>query len=282
MTLRLAAVAAAATVLMAPPPTAGAAKARVVRAADGDTVLVRSGAGKARAVHLAGVDAPARSECGARAAKRALTRLLPRRTRVRLVRDRRAGSARYVYRGRRLVNAAMLRAGAARAAAAGLRLAKRLQAAEAEAKSAGRGLWKMCAAPPGAPPGTPPPPPAGGGTTTGQAAIDRARADLATRDFTLITTPSSTSSSESHLNLCADGRYVEDVSTYSEYGGSTDFRYTGTWEVVEAIYTPQYAGAHVIRHNDDGTTGDVFFYVAGGIVYVNGNQVTVNAASLCG
>jgi hypothetical protein len=248
-------------------------------------VVVRTG-GHARKFDLLGVDAPTGSACGAAAAKRTLKHLLPRRARVRLVKDRAApGRGRYVYRRGKLVNAALLSAGGARAAADGLKLQSRLVGAEGTARDGGLGLWKDCPQPPpGAPPGTPPPTPpptGGGGTITGQAAIDRARGDLAGRDFALFSMPSSTSEVESHLNLCTDGRYVEHVTTFSEYGGSTDGTYTGTWEVTEAQYTDQYGAAHVVRHNDDGTLGDVYFYAAGGHVYVNGKEVSVNAASLC-
>ena len=113
---------------------------------DGDTVKVRDG-GKLRTVHLAGVDAPERGACQGAEAKRGLARLLPAGAKVRSQRDSQApASHRYLFRGGRLVNAALLRNGYARAADAGdLSQGKSLLAAEQVAKQQSKGIWS-CAA----------------------------------------------------------------------------------------------------------------------------------------
>ena len=99
-----------------------------------------------------------------------------------------------------------------------------------------------------------------------------ARKDLAGRVFTRITT-TTFSSSESRLNFCSDGRFVEDVETYSDFGGSTYGRYEGRWEVLSADYRAGYAAARVRRLNQDGTEGFVDIVAQGGGVTVNGNSV---------
>ena len=183
----------------------GASAATVARVIDGDTVALRDG----RKVDLLGVEIPA---CYAGQARAKLRRLLPARAKVRVQSDP-GHDGRYVFRGKTLINAELIRAGAAQAAAAGLAQAAKLTAAEAAAKSRTRGLWKTCPPAPGAGARTHARPPAADPK-------DRAFGDLRGRAFIHITT-TSFSSAESHLHLCSDGTYVEDVSTYSDFGGST-------------------------------------------------------------
>ncbi|WP_028063600.1 thermonuclease family protein [Solirubrobacter soli] len=242
-----------------------AGAATVAKVIDGDTVALKDG----RKVDLLGVTVPS---CYASQARAKLRQLLPARAKVRVQSDP-GHPGRYVFRGRTLVNAELIRAGAAQAAATDLKQAAKLTAAETAAKSAARGLWTTCAP---APTPTPTPTPAPPAPDPKQ----RALADLRGRDFIHITT-TTFSSSESHLNLCSDGSYVEDVSTYSDFGGSTSGRYTGRWEVVSATYDATGARATVRRDNDDGTTGWVEFTATATQVTVNGNVVSVQPSSTC-
>jgi endonuclease YncB( thermonuclease family) len=256
--------------------TATADAATVTRIVDGDTIKVRDGK-RSRTVDLLGVEAPA---CHAAAAKQALQRLLPRKATVRLQRDG-ANKGRYVHRGATHVNVALLRQGAVKATAgvATLRLGSTLSAAEQQARAAKRGLWATCPEPaPGQPPASPDDP------------VQRARKDLAGRVFIRITA-TTFSSTESHLHLCSDGRFVEDVSTYSQFGGgsesplpdsdATHQRYGGGWEVVAAEYRPEGAGARVRRLNDDGTETFVDFVATGAGVTVNGAPVSTQTSGIC-
>lgn len=258
--------------------TSTADAATVTRVLDGDTIKVRDGK-RSRTVDLLGVEAPA---CHAAAAKQALQRLLPRKATVRLQRDGGAGKGRYVHRGATLVNAALLRQGAVKATAnvATLKLGSTLRDAEQQARTAKRGLWATCPAPPaGQPPANPDDP------------VQRARKDLAGRVFIRVTA-TTFSSSESHLHLCSDGRFVEDVSTYNEFGGgsesplpdsdATHQRYRGGWEVVAAEYRPEGAGARVRRLNDDGTETFVDFVATSSGVTVNGAPVSTQMSGICG
>ena len=240
-----------------------AGAATVAKVLDGDTVALKDG----RKVDLLGVEVPA---CYATQARAKLRQLLPAKAKVRVQSDP-GHSGRYVFRGKTLVNAELIRAGAAQADAAGLKQTAKLTAAETAAKSATRGLWKTCAPAP-----TPTPSPVPPADDPKQRAIS----DLKGRDFIRITT-TTFSSSESHLNLCSDGSYVEDVSTYSDFGGSTSGRYTGRWEVVSATYDATGARATVRRDNDDGTTGWVEFAATANQVTVNGNAVSVQTSSTC-
>jgi endonuclease YncB( thermonuclease family) len=257
-----------------------AAAATIVRVIDGDTVKLRDGK-RTRTVDLLGVDAPEPGACHAADAKKALQQLLPAKAKVRQQADgKRKG--RYVYRGGTLVNAALLRAGAARATELdGLAKASQLTTAEQSAKTASRGLWKACPAPPQTNP-APSPSPAPNPPATGEDPKQRAVKDLRGRVFIHITT-TTFSSAESRLHLCSDGSYVEEVSTYSDFGGSTAARYTGRWEVLSAQYSATSAQASVRRLNDDGTIGFVEFAVVnGGQVTVNGNVVSVATSGVCG
>ena len=183
-------------------PVAPATAATVVRVVDGDTVKVRED-GKLRTVDLAGVNAPERGACASTEARRGLARLLPAGARVRLQRDADAPArARYVFRGDRLVNAAVLRRGLARAEDTG-ELSKREPAGGRRAGCAAaaqgnlevlRGVAAAVAVTFSASR-----PPAGRRRST------RARADLADRMFIKITSTSILNSSEARLHLCRDG-----------------------------------------------------------------------------
>lgn len=263
--------------------TAVAASGTVARVVDGDTVQVRS-AGRSRTVELLGVDAPelrgaAARSCHGAEAKRALARLLPKGAAVRLTSDAKGPRAgRYIRRGGKLINLSVLNAGHARAAgAAGLKLESRLMAAERKAQRAGRGLWQRCAAG-GQPTGQPPAPTAG--PMTGADAVRRAHDDIAGRVFIRLTT-TTFSSSESRLHMCADGRYIEDISSFSDLSGSFTSRTEGLWEVLTAEYTATSATARVRLQNPDGSQGFSDFSVQGASVFVNGTQVSVNSSDIC-
>ena len=253
---------------------ASAAPSSVVKVVDGNTVKVREGK-RTRSVDLLGVEVPA---CHATQAKAALKRLLPAKARVRLVKDG-ARKGRYVHRGRTFVNAALLRSGDAHGKdLAALKQASQLTGAETEAKSAKRGLWAGSCAP--QQPQTPP--------TASE--NERARKDLAGRVFTRITA-TTFSSTESHLNLCTDGSFIEDVSTFSEFGDpstnplpdsdATHQRYQGTWEVVSATYTADSASARVRRVNQDGSEGFIDFFANARGVTANGFSVSAGMSSTC-
>jgi endonuclease YncB( thermonuclease family) len=263
---------------------AASANGTVSRVVDGDTLQVRS-AGRARTVDLLGVDAPelrgsVTRRCHGAAAKRALSRLLPEGAAVRLTTDAKGTRAgRYVYRGRRLINLSLLRAGNARAAGAtDLKLKPRLLTAERAAQKSERGLWRDCA--PGAQPPPPAQPPAGAGPLSGEDARRRAQGDLGGRVFIRLNA-TTFSSSESHLHMCSDGRYIEDVSTFSDLSGTFTARTEGFWEVLTAEYTATSGAARVRLRNPDGTEGFSDFLAQGSAVFVNNTQVTVNRSDLC-
>ncbi|WP_433180173.1 thermonuclease family protein [Actinoallomurus sp. CA-150999] len=137
-----------------PEPPPEARTALVVRVVDGDTVLLRIG-GRGLRVRLIGVDAPetwARRDCYGAEAARALRRLVPVGSAVRVIGDRepydRFGRRLlhlWTSRGR-LVSAALVRAGFARALAIppDTRYAPLLDAAETAARRSGAGLWRAC------------------------------------------------------------------------------------------------------------------------------------------
>ena len=259
-------------------PVAPAAAATVVRVIDGDTVKVRED-GKVRTVDLAGVNAPERGACAGPEARRGLARLLPAGARVRLQRDADAPArARYVFRGDRLVNAAVLRRGLARAEDTG-ELSKRapLEAAAQDAQQQRKGIWKSCEASPSPSPTPSPSPPTGGAE-----AIQRARADLADRMFIKITSTSILNSSEARLHLCRDGYSALDISWSNDAsGGSGTSRTEGSWEVVSAEYTATTATARVRLFNGDGETFRTFF-AQGQRVSIDGvDQTQVGSSDLC-
>ncbi len=74
---------------------------------------------------------------------------------------------------------------------------------------------------------------------------------------------------------------MEDVSTYSDFGGSTSARYTGRWQVTAATYDAAGARATVRRDNADGTTGWVEFAATATQVTVNGDPVSVQTSGVC-
>jgi micrococcal nuclease len=269
---RIAAVSAAALVM----PIAPATAATVVRVVDGDTVKVRDD-GKLRTVDLAGVNAPEREACASTEARRGLARLLPAGARVRLQRDANApAGARYVFRGGRLVNAAVLRRGLARIGDTG-ELSRRagLEAAAQDAQQQRKGIWKSCEPPPPQSPSPQPPP-------GGPEAVARARADLAGRMFIKITSTSILNSSEARLHLCRDGYAVLDTSWSNDAsGGSGASRTEGSWEVVHAEYTATTATARVRLFNGDGETFRTFF-AQGQRVSIDGvDQTQVASSDLC-
>jgi micrococcal nuclease len=131
------------------------ARARVVRAVDGDTIEVRLG-GELEDVRYIGVDTPetvkpeSPVECFGPRASGFNHRLVEGR-RVRLVfgverRDVYGRLLSYVYLGHRFVNAELLRRGFARTLtiAPNDRFAERFKRLEIAAARAGRGLWGAC------------------------------------------------------------------------------------------------------------------------------------------
>ena len=259
-------------------PVAPATAATVVRVIDGDTVKVRDD-GKLRTVDLAGVNAPEREACASTEARRGLARLLPAGARVRLQRDADApAGARYVFRGGRLVNVAVLRRGLARIGDAG-ELSRRagLEAAAQDAQQQRKGIWQSCEPSPPQPPSPSPQPPSGG-----PEAVTRARTDLAGRMFIKITSTSILNSSEARLHLCRDGYAVVDTSWSNDaIGGSGASRTEGSWEVVSADYTATTATARVRLFNGDGETFRTFF-AQGQRVSIDGvDQTQVASSDLC-
>jgi endonuclease YncB( thermonuclease family) len=158
------------------------AETTVARVVDGDTIELDDG----RRIRLVQVDAPEprRGECYARQSTATLRSLLPVGARVRLAADSRLDRVdqsgrllRYVFRGPRNVNVALVRSGAASVwffEGERGRFAGRLLAAARQARATRRGLWRTCSAtpfdpfsaltarrapPPPPPPPAPPPPP---------------------------------------------------------------------------------------------------------------------------
>lgn len=149
---------------------------------DGDTIELAGGG----VVRLVQIDAPELrgQECYASEARRALSRLLPRGTRVRVVSDpkldridRYGRRLAYVFKGGRNVNLSLVTRGAASVwfydGERG-RYARRLLAAARRAKAAKRGLWGAC-------PDTRLNPRAG--VSTGQPRASTARCDSSYPDF---------------------------------------------------------------------------------------------------
>ncbi|MDX6662292.1 MAG: micrococcal nuclease [Solirubrobacterales bacterium] len=135
-----------------PPPVASV---RVVRAVDGDTIVVDLG-GRHEYVRYIGVDTPETVkpgtpvQCFGPQAHDFNERLVQgRRVRLRLGVERRDRYGRllaYVYSGRRFVNAELVRRGFARtlAIAPNDRFAERFDRLQAAAGRDGRGLWRAC------------------------------------------------------------------------------------------------------------------------------------------
>lgn len=133
--------------------------ARVVKVVDGDTADVRLTSGARKRVRFLGIDTPevyGGVECGGPAASRTLKRLLPVRTRVKLVSDTSQANAdrygrilRYVVRTRDglQVNRNMVWRGNARVYVYNHKPFKRVASfrdAQRAAKAAPRGIWKSC------------------------------------------------------------------------------------------------------------------------------------------
>jgi endonuclease YncB( thermonuclease family) len=253
--------------LLAP---AGASAAEVSKVVDGDTVKVRSG-DRVRTVQLLGVDAPEAGACGAAAAKKALAGLLPRGATVKVKDDTAVdGTGRYVFRGKRLINAALLAAGHARVAGADeLKQRDKLVSAEQGAKAAGKGLWASCPAPPQTnPPGTPPP----AGDPVG-----RARDSIAGQMFIKLTQQSSFTTTEARLHLCKDGFARYDIVTISSLTGTFASTVEGNWEVLDATDTT----ARVRMFNAQGETVRTFAAV-GTQVFIDGVvQTSVERSDIC-
>ena len=89
------------------------------------------------------------------------------------------------------------------------------------------------------------------------------------------------SSTESRLNLCSDGRFVEDVETYSDFGPPTHYRYEGRWEVVQACVHRRRRERARAPAQPDGSEGFVDFVAQGGKVFTNGREVSVQASGVC-
>ena len=146
----------------APSPAAATAApdtgpATILRVVDGDTLDVRVPGGEVKRVRLVHVDAPedgARRECHGPEATAFVRKLLPPRTLVHLERDyTNSGPHGRLLRYVRLQDGSLLSVRLAAAGMAEYRLyrpatdtlhADLVEAAEAEARSAGRGLWGAC------------------------------------------------------------------------------------------------------------------------------------------
>lgn len=143
----------------APVSGAAAAEAEVVEVVDGDTLEVRTAAGRVERVRLVGIDTPESVapdrpvECHGPEASAALAELLPPGTTVRLerdveARDRFGRLLAYVFRqpDGLLVNEALAAAGEADVLAIPPNTAydDRVAAAVAGARASGAGLWGAC------------------------------------------------------------------------------------------------------------------------------------------
>lgn len=138
----------------------GYGQARITKVTDGDTLRVLY-LGRGERVRLIGIDAPevawygGRGECyGVEAGLYARRRLSGRWVRLGFDADRRDRYGRllaYVYLGEELVNLTLVRLGYATAYPIAPNTTKgdSIDAAEAEARSARRGLWSACPGPSG-------------------------------------------------------------------------------------------------------------------------------------
>jgi micrococcal nuclease len=147
----MALIAAALALGLATPASAGVS--RVARVIDGDTIVLTSG----QHVRLVQIDTPethGKRECYGAQASAALRKLLPRGTKVRLVRDPRLDDRdsygrllRYVFRGKTNLNLRLVARGAATVwffRGDRGRYAKQLLAAQKHARARRLGLWKAC------------------------------------------------------------------------------------------------------------------------------------------
>lgn len=131
--------------------------ARVIRVVDGDTLKVRLAGGARKSVRLIGIDTPevyGGVECGGEKASASMRRLTPRGTRVLLVSDptqdrvdRYGRLLRYVMKSGRDMNRAQVNRGWASVYVYNNNPFKRVvgyRDAQRAAKSAPRGIWRMC------------------------------------------------------------------------------------------------------------------------------------------
>jgi len=142
-----------------PPPEPRKQAAHVVKVIDGDSVRVKIVGGRKRDVRVLGIDTPEMSpvQCGARAAKQTMKKILPRGVRVTLYPDRSQPSEdrynrllRYVHRrhqGQALdAGWAQVRVGNAKVLVVGKRFARhaKYKQAQAQAKRENVGAWRNC------------------------------------------------------------------------------------------------------------------------------------------
>ncbi|HEX6387830.1 MAG TPA: hypothetical protein VFZ89_00230 [Solirubrobacteraceae bacterium] len=225
----------AATTLTA--PEAFAARGKVVRVVDGDSVRIRTATG-ARTFNLRGVDAPDPGACYAQTATNRLRSLLPVGTRVR---TQGSGRSVFLFKGATFINRSLIHGGYAEWTERGSSaLDRRLDSAEDSAANAKRGLWGACTqatqpggggTPPPAPPPPPPPPPPSGQTT--RMSLAQWQAFL---NNSLLTSFSSSntgtgSSTRRDFTLCAGGAYAYRSET-SSADFNTVYTETGTWRIV--------------------------------------------------
>lgn len=130
------------------PPPAGAEEVAVRSVTDGDTLDVTLADGSTATVRLIGIDAPETGECFGERSTRALAALAPPGERVAMTtdvsdRDQFDRLLRYLWAGGMSVNEEAVRRGAAvaRRYPPDTAMAERLDEAQANASSAGRGLW---------------------------------------------------------------------------------------------------------------------------------------------
>jgi micrococcal nuclease len=252
----------AGAIALGAPATAGAQKGKVVRVADGDSVVVRS-AGHSHTYDLLGVDAPNGGECFAAQARSALKKLLPRGAKVRLARDPEGSRrGRYITRGSKLVNAALLRAGAARAAGIdSLRKAGSLRSATNAAQGAGRGLFGACGGTgPGGPTGPAPPPPPPPGPAEN---ADRVRSALNGRQLVeFISTPRS--SSRNTTRFC-EGQRTDRLESFTGDIGHVENEFHGSWNVfgIDARPDGSLEAQLVLTYDNQSDGQKVFIVVVG-------------------
>lgn len=241
----------AGAIALGAPATAGAQKGKVVRVADGDSVVVRSG-GHSHTYDLLGVDAPNAGECFATQARSALKHLLPRRAKVRLAGDPNGTRrGRYITRGSKLVNSAMLRAGAARAAGIdALRKAATLRSATNAAQGAGRGLFGACGGTgPTGPTGPAPPPPPG--------PVDNAdRVRKALIGSQLVEFISTAQSSSRNTTRFCDGMRTDRHESFTGQIGSVQNDFAGSWAILGIDARPDGSlDAQILLTYDDPSNG---------------------------
>lgn len=233
-------------VAVCPAPASGTV-ARVIAAADGDTLLVEI-RGERRAVDLLGVKAPAASSCQGKRARSALSRLVPTSARVRIM-TRVPAAGRFLAEvrmpgtaGPATISRAVVAAGNARARLAGPRSRFRAEyvSAERAARGHARGLWsERCATagneprPPGettGDPSRPPPPPPPGPGETDLQRIDRLLGGVALSLNEELTQDGLTETTDTRIDLCANDTFKY-RQTYTVEGVEDTTSVAGTWQV---------------------------------------------------